>query len=42
VGRLSYTAIASLDGAHGVHDLYAVFGSPGISLDTLTFSALGG
>jgi beta-glucosidase len=42
-GRYAWeSAIAPLDGADGVHDLYAVFGSAGVSLDTLEFSPLEG
>jgi beta-glucosidase len=38
-GRYQWVdAVAALDGARGTHDLYAVFGSAGVSLDSLTFS----
>jgi beta-glucosidase len=39
-GRYHWTdAVADLTGARGTHDLYAVFGSAGVSLDSLDFSA---
>jgi hypothetical protein len=38
-GRYAWVdTVAPLEGARGVHDLYAVFGSAGVSLDSLAFS----
>jgi beta-glucosidase len=38
-GRYAWVeACIALEGAAGVHDLYAVFGSAGIGLDALTFA----
>jgi beta-glucosidase len=37
-GRYHWTdAVTDLSGARGTHDLYAVLGTPGVSLDSLTF-----